>query len=242
MSSQALVGKRIVITGVTGQVARPLALRLAADNEVFGAARFEDAAARDALEHGGVHCVPIDLLAGDVGGLPADADYVLHFAVAKIEQLGDRPARQQRGTGLPDGAPPRRHRLLALLDHRGLQARGPPRLRRGRAVGRQPRRLALLAHLQHLQDRGRGHGQMGGGALRPAHHHRPPVGSLRRRRGMARHPSAHDAVGQAVPVHVDAPSVYHPLHADDIFAMVPGLLDVAIGARPPRSTGAAARR
>ena len=30
-----------------------------------------------------------------------------------------------------------------------------------------------------------------------------------------------------IPVHVDAPSVYHPLHEDDIIAMVPGLLAAA---------------
>ena len=33
--------------------------------------------------------------------------------------------------------------------------------------------------------------------------------------------------GHAIPVHVDAPSVYHPLHADDILAMVPRLLGAA---------------
>jgi len=33
--------------------------------------------------------------------------------------------------------------------------------------------------------------------------------------------------GHAIPVHVDAPSVYHPLHEDDIIAMVPGLLRAA---------------
>jgi nucleoside-diphosphate-sugar epimerase len=33
--------------------------------------------------------------------------------------------------------------------------------------------------------------------------------------------------GNAIPVYVDAPSVYHPLHADDIFAMVPRLLGAA---------------
>ena len=27
--------------------------------------------------------MPVDLVTGDVGGLPADADYVLNFAVAK---------------------------------------------------------------------------------------------------------------------------------------------------------------
>ena len=36
-------GKRIVVTGATGQVALPVALALAADNEVFAAARFRDA-------------------------------------------------------------------------------------------------------------------------------------------------------------------------------------------------------
>ena len=33
--------------------------------------------------------------------------------------------------------------------------------------------------------------------------------------------------GSDIPVHVDAPSVYHPLHEDDIIAMVPGLLGAA---------------
>ena len=42
MSSDTLDGSTIVITGVTGQVARPLALALARDNRVIGAARFTD--------------------------------------------------------------------------------------------------------------------------------------------------------------------------------------------------------
>jgi UDP-glucuronate 4-epimerase len=33
--------------------------------------------------------------------------------------------------------------------------------------------------------------------------------------------------GNPIPVHVDAPSIYHPLHADDIVAMVPRLLAAA---------------
>jgi hypothetical protein len=33
--------------------------------------------------------------------------------------------------------------------------------------------------------------------------------------------------GSAVPVHEDAPSVYHPLHEDDIVAMLPGLVAAA---------------
>jgi UDP-glucuronate 4-epimerase len=33
--------------------------------------------------------------------------------------------------------------------------------------------------------------------------------------------------GNAIPVHSDAPSIYHPLHEDDIVAMLPGLLSAA---------------
>ena len=33
--------------------------------------------------------------------------------------------------------------------------------------------------------------------------------------------------GNDIPVHIDAPSVYHPIHEDDIIALVPGLLAAA---------------
>jgi len=83
MSPDTLQESTIVVTGVTGQVARPLAVALARDNRVVGAARFNDAAARAELEAAGIECVPVDLVGGDLGALPEDADYVLNFAVAK---------------------------------------------------------------------------------------------------------------------------------------------------------------
>ncbi len=82
-SPDELKGSTIVVTGVTGQVARPLATALARGNRVIGAARFSDAAARAELEASGVECVPVDLESGDMGQLPEDAEYVLNFAVAK---------------------------------------------------------------------------------------------------------------------------------------------------------------
>ncbi|HEV3367521.1 MAG TPA: hypothetical protein VG054_08645, partial [Acidimicrobiales bacterium] len=78
MPSEPLQGKSIVVTGVTGQVAEPVARALARDNDVVGAARFKDESARLRLEAAGVRCVPIDLATGDVGGLPVDADYVIN--------------------------------------------------------------------------------------------------------------------------------------------------------------------
>ena len=50
MDSAPLRGAKIVVTGVTGQVAEPLACALARDNEVYGAARFKDPDARRRLD------------------------------------------------------------------------------------------------------------------------------------------------------------------------------------------------
>ncbi|WP_122443087.1 NAD-dependent epimerase/dehydratase family protein [Mycobacterium attenuatum] len=74
---------KILITGVTGQVAAPVARALATDNEVWGIARFTDAAARAGLEKAGVRCQSVNLAAGDFTAIPSDFDYVLNFAVAK---------------------------------------------------------------------------------------------------------------------------------------------------------------
>ena len=57
MSAEPLRGAKIVVTGVTGQVGEPVARALARDNEVYGAARFRDDAARERLEAAGVTCV-----------------------------------------------------------------------------------------------------------------------------------------------------------------------------------------
>jgi nucleoside-diphosphate-sugar epimerase len=71
------------VTGPTGQVALPLTLSLAASNDVWGVARFSDAAAREQLEAAGVTCVAADLATADFSDLPTDFDYVLNLAVLK---------------------------------------------------------------------------------------------------------------------------------------------------------------
>jgi len=74
---------KILVTGPTGQVALPLALSLARDNQVWGVARFSDAKARTRLEGAGVKCVAADLATGDFSALPRDFDFVLNFAVVR---------------------------------------------------------------------------------------------------------------------------------------------------------------
>jgi nucleoside-diphosphate-sugar epimerase len=227
MSTETLTGRKLVITGVTGQVARPLALALSRDNEVYGAARFADPAARQALEEGGVHCVPIDLLAGDVGGLPADADYVLHFAVAKTNNwevdlaansggLASLMEHHQQATAFlhcsttgvykPEG-----HRQFAedgpLGDNHGvwpfLRTYSICKIAAEGTARWAARRFALPTTIARLSV------PYGDGGGWPAIHLHMMLS------------------GNAVPVHIDAPSVYHPLHQDDILAMVPRLLGVA---------------
>jgi nucleoside-diphosphate-sugar epimerase len=80
----ALTDKRILVTGVTGQVAGPLSANLAAaGNTVFGTSRFADPAAREVVAATGVTPVAIDLETGSFDEIPDDLDYVINMAVAK---------------------------------------------------------------------------------------------------------------------------------------------------------------
>src|SRR5262245_50241832 len=78
-----LKGKRILITGPTGQVARPLVAALAPHNEVFALARFSKAEDRAAIEALGARAVAADLSQGPLDAVPREVDYVLNLAVMK---------------------------------------------------------------------------------------------------------------------------------------------------------------
>ncbi|EFC81909.1 NAD(P)-dependent oxidoreductase [Parafrankia sp. EUN1f] len=84
-------GSTILVTGVTGQVARPLAAALAREHTVYGAARFRDSGIRDVLTAAGVRCVPVNLVTAGRDGLaalPEQVDHVLHFGVVKSNRWG----------------------------------------------------------------------------------------------------------------------------------------------------------
>jgi nucleoside-diphosphate-sugar epimerase len=81
---QHLQGQKILVTGPAGQIAFPLASRLALDNEVWGIARFGDGASRQRVESAGIQTRVVDLAEPDWGDLPADFDYVLHLAAAIV--------------------------------------------------------------------------------------------------------------------------------------------------------------
>jgi nucleoside-diphosphate-sugar epimerase len=76
-----LEGEKVLVTGATGKIAFPIARALAADNEVWGAARLRDPADRDKLLAAGVKPVVLDMAAPDFADLPDDFTYVFHAAV-----------------------------------------------------------------------------------------------------------------------------------------------------------------
>jgi nucleoside-diphosphate-sugar epimerase len=227
MDTPTLQGKTIVVTGVTGQVAGPVAVALAADNQVIGAARFRDEQARARLEGAGVRCVPIDLATGDVSGLPADADYVINFAVSKTNDWNADLAANSGGlaylmehhrnaaafvhcstTGVYK---PLGHHVFAEEDALGDNHGVWPFLRtysicKIAAEGTArwaAERFELPTTIARLSV------PYGDGGGWPAIHLEMMIN------------------GSEIPVHIDAPSVYHPIHQDDIIAMVPGLLGAA---------------
>lgn len=112
----SIEGKRILVTGATGQIAYPLVCDLARDNEVWGIARFSDPASRktwnvgrflklktrEDLEAAGVITRSVDLAAPDWSALPAHFDHVMHLAVFQLLGLDfDYAFRvNAEGTGL----------------------------------------------------------------------------------------------------------------------------------------------
>ncbi|WP_077088216.1 NAD-dependent epimerase/dehydratase family protein [Mycobacterium rhizamassiliense] len=79
--SKALRGQKILITGASGKIAFPIARKLAADNEVWGAARLRDPADRDKLTAAGITPIAFDVSTDDFSRLPDDFTYVFHAAV-----------------------------------------------------------------------------------------------------------------------------------------------------------------
>lgn len=75
-----LEGHKILVTGPAGQIAFPLASRLARDNEVWGIARFRNAESKERCEKAGIQTRAVDLADPEWGDLPEDFDYLLHLA------------------------------------------------------------------------------------------------------------------------------------------------------------------
>ncbi len=94
-----LKGQKILVTGATGQVARPIAEQLNADNQVWAAARFTDGLAKTELEEQGINSVYFSIGEEDLSQLP-DVDYVIHCGCNTDPKTPEDGMRQNaEGTG-----------------------------------------------------------------------------------------------------------------------------------------------
>jgi nucleoside-diphosphate-sugar epimerase len=82
-----LEGRKILITGITGQIAFSMGRALAASNEVWGLARFSAPDSLARVQHAGVIPFPCDLVTGHFPELPDDFEYVAHLATVQGETL-----------------------------------------------------------------------------------------------------------------------------------------------------------
>jgi nucleoside-diphosphate-sugar epimerase len=216
---------RILVTGATGQVALPVALALARDNDVVAVARFTDESKRHRLEEGGVVCVAADFARGTLDGVPADVDYVCNFAVVKsnrwdLDLAGNaeaagmlmahcRDARaflQCSSTGVyeaADGSPQRETDPLGD-NHRVMMPTYSISKIAAEAVVRTTSRIyEMPTTIGRLNVP---YGDEGGW---PAFH------------------LAMIQAGQPVPIHPKSSNRFNPIHEDDIIGTLPALLEAA---------------
>lgn len=96
-----LKNKKILLTGLTGQVGGAFADQLAPHNTVFGLARYSRSGSRERAEQAGVKTVVGDFAAGDLDNAPEDVDVVVHVAANTKPGTGDNGMLQNaEGTGL----------------------------------------------------------------------------------------------------------------------------------------------
>ena len=95
-----LSGEKILVTGAPGQIGLPMVGYLAADNEVWGAARFTNPSAWERLESVDVRPLKLDISRDGFDDLPGD--FTLSFM---------RRSRQVRGNGGRRSRQTLRHRV-----------------------------------------------------------------------------------------------------------------------------------
>ncbi len=218
-------GARILVTGATGQVALPVALALAADNDVVAAARFRDAAARERLEAAGVLCVPVDLARGTLDDIPTDVDFVCNFGVVKsnrwdVDITGNAEAAgllmehcrtataflHCSSTGVyeaADGEPQKETDPLGDNHRVMMPTYSIAKIAAEAVVRTTCRMLDVPTTIARLNVP---YGDNGGW---PALHLSLILG------------------GRPVPIHPNRPNRFNPIHEHDIIAMVPRLFEVA---------------
>jgi nucleoside-diphosphate-sugar epimerase len=222
-----LDGQKIVITGPTGQVAKPLALALAKNNEVTAIARFSNAAARADLEAGGVSCATVDLATGDFSAVSGDVDYVINMAVAKTKSFDDDLAANVEGLGMLMYHFRHAKAFLHCSSTAVYQANGHRAFKEDDELGDNHRVMSFMPTYSITKIAAEAMARFG------ARQYDLPTVIARLNVPYGDNggwPWMHleqVLAGQQIAVHTDEPSSYNPIHEDDIIRMVPALLGIA---------------
>jgi UDP-glucuronate 4-epimerase len=220
-----LSGARILVTGPTGQVALPVTRALAADNEVFGIARFRDADARAGLEQAGVTCIEANLAEGDFSSVPPDVDYVLNLAVVKSGRWNVDLAANAEATGLLMAHCRNAKAWLQCSSTGVYQPAGQHPLTETDALGDNHRVIMETYSISKIAAETV--------ARLGARQWNLPTTIARLNVPYGDNggwPAFHLAMieaGHPVPLHPDRPNTFNPIHEDDIIRMIPRLLEIA---------------
>jgi nucleoside-diphosphate-sugar epimerase len=220
------LGRKVLVAGATGQVGFPVALALATQTEVWALARFTDADARRRLEDAGVHCVAIDLGSGDLSSLPTDFTEVANFSVLKSNDWDvDLDANAGGVGGLMQHCRSARA-FLHCSSTAVYQPNGHHAFVETDPLGDNHRIWGFLSTYSICRIAAEAMVRWCARQLELP----TTIARLNVPYGMRGWPAMHLEMllaGQPILVHTDAPSVYNPIHDDDVAAMVPKLLDVA---------------
>ncbi len=222
-----LKGRKLLVTGATGQVGFAVARALARDNQVYGLARLAREGDRARLVQAGVRPVAVDLGFGSLEALPDDFDAVLHFAVVKGGDADfDRDlAANAEGTGRLMAHCRRARAFLHCSSAAVYRAPGARPAREQDPLGDNHRALLPTYSLCKIASEAV--------ARFSAREHGLPTAIARLSVPYGDNggwPWFHLALlraGRPIPVHPERPNLFNPIHEDDLVAQLPKLLAAA---------------
>jgi nucleoside-diphosphate-sugar epimerase len=206
-------------------VAKPLVRHLAQDNEVWAAARFKRRSARENLESHGVRTVVFDLSDPDFSALPADFDYVLNFAVSHAPDFPTALRTNAENLGLLMRHVRGARAFLHCSSTGVYQPAGEHRLSEDDPLGDNHRVMLPTYSISKIAAEVVAR-------LACRENELPtviprlnvPYGESA---GVPAFQLESILSGAPIGVHADGPSLYNPIHSDDIVRQVPLLLGVA---------------
>jgi len=222
-----LKGEKILITGPASQVGLPVARALAADNEVYGLARFGNPADRTRVEAMGVRCIAADLATDAFDTVPDDFTYVLNFAVVKSRDANFEYdlAANAEGTGRLMHHCRAAKAWLQCSSAGVYQSAGHRPLKETDPLGDNHRCMLPTYSISKIAAETM--------ARFGARQWNIPTTITRLSVPYGDNggwPALHldwMLAGRPIPVHPDAPNLFNPIHEDDIIAHIPRLLAAA---------------